>query len=127
MSKLTFSAILPQNPYRGNLTETSTYSSTLNNNPILMKLTHTVELVYLSRQKPYLRHFYFRFRLRDRKYVKISPRLSQRIFNVGGRVIHRCNCLGVRYKVSKNFPGQKPKFGVSPPNPKIIYIDPEIL
>ena len=114
MSKLTCSAILPQNPYRGNLTDTSTYSSTLNNNPILMKLAHTVELVDISRRKPYLRHFYFRFRLRDRKYVKIWPRLSQRIFNVGGRVIHRCNRLGVRYNISKNFPGQTPKFGVSP-------------
>jgi len=91
-----------------------------------MKLTHTVELVDLSRQKPYLRHFYFRFRLRDRKYVKLWPRLSQRIFNVGGRVIHRCNRLGVRYNIYKNFPGQTYKLGVRSPNPKITKIDPEI-
>jgi len=32
-----------------------------------MKLTHIVELIDISRQIPYVRHFYFRFRLRNRK------------------------------------------------------------
>jgi len=47
--------------------KTSTYSSTLNNNPISMKLAHVVELLDVSRWKPYLWHFRFRFRLGDRK------------------------------------------------------------
>ena len=33
----------------------------------------------------------------------------------------------MRYNMSKNFPDQTPKLGVSRPNPKIINIDPDIL